>query len=161
LTPGAVTWNGPRFLLDTPALHAPGLQIGADMVAPSPAPTTPSEVRMVGVSRSTLGLAALLPAALGAQVPTPAPPTTKHPASFEDLLFPPELVMQYLRELNLTAQRTPSPRRSRPCSRRGGSQWQMRDGKLHELLGNTVEEAAVLAQVDKVLGSRASSGCTW
>jgi Spy/CpxP family protein refolding chaperone len=103
-----------------------------------------------------LGLAALLPAALGAQVPTPAPPMMKHPASFEDLLFPPELVMQYLRELKLTAQQRTTITEAIKALQAGvvDPQWQMQDEqqKLHELLGKAVvEEAAVLAQVDKVL----------
>jgi len=106
-----------------------------------------------------LGLAALIPAALGAQVPRPEPPLTqkmKHVQSFEDLLFPPELVMQLQRELNLTAAQRTTITDAIKALQSGvvDHQWQLLDEqeKLHQLLGEpTVAEAAVLAQVDRVL----------
>jgi Spy/CpxP family protein refolding chaperone len=106
-----------------------------------------------------LGLAALIPAALGAQVPTHEPPLTqkmRHAQSFEDLLFPPELVMQLQRELNLTAAQRTTITDAIKALQSGvvDHQWQLLDEqeKLHELLGQpTVAEAAVLAQVDRVL----------
>jgi Spy/CpxP family protein refolding chaperone len=106
-----------------------------------------------------LGLAALIPAALGAQVPRHEPSLTqrmKHTRSFEDLLFPPELVMQLQRELNLTAAQRATITNAIKALQSGvvDHQWQLLDEqeKLHQLLGEpTVEEAAVLAQVDRVL----------
>jgi Spy/CpxP family protein refolding chaperone len=106
-----------------------------------------------------LGLAALVPAALGAQVPPPEPSITqklKQPDSFEELLFPPELVMEHQRELGLTAQQRTTITEAIKALQSGvvDHQWQMQDEqqKLHELLAKpTVEEAAVLAQVDRVL----------
>lgn len=103
-----------------------------------------------------LGLATLVPAALGAQVPTPEPSFPKHPDSFEELLFPPELVMQYQRELNLTAPQRTTITEAIKALQSGvvEPQWQLQDEqqKLHELLAKpSVEEAAVLAQVDRVL----------
>ena len=105
------------------------------------------------------GLAALIPAALGAQVPRHEPPLTqkmKHAQSFEDLLFPPELVMQLQRELDLTAAQRTTITDAIKALQSGvvDHQWQLLDEqeKLHQLLGEpTVAEAAVLAQVDRVL----------
>jgi Spy/CpxP family protein refolding chaperone len=105
-----------------------------------------------------LALTTLVPAALDAQLPTPDHPSLrmKHPASVEGLLFPPELVMQHQRELNLTAQQRTTITEATKALQSGvvDHQWQLQDEqqKLHELLARpTVEEAAVLAQVDRVL----------
>jgi Spy/CpxP family protein refolding chaperone len=102
-----------------------------------------------------LGLAALMPAAAGAQQTHTPPPGTRH-LSVEDALFPAELVMQHQRELGLTAQQRTSITEAIKALQAGvvDHQWQLQDEqqKLHELLvGPAVAEAAVLAQVDRVL----------
>jgi Spy/CpxP family protein refolding chaperone len=101
-----------------------------------------------------LGLATLVPGAAGAQLtPTPAP--ARH-LSVEDALFPAELVMRHQRELGLTAQQRTTITEAIKALQAGvvEHQWQLQDEqqKLHELLlGPAAEEAAVLAQVDRVL----------
>jgi Spy/CpxP family protein refolding chaperone len=103
-----------------------------------------------------LGCAALVPPAVLAQVPAPEASLIRQPESFEQLLFPPELVMQHQRELGLTAQQRATITEAVKALQSGvvDLQWQMQDEqqKLHELLARpTVDEAGVLAQVDRVL----------
>jgi Spy/CpxP family protein refolding chaperone len=112
---------------------------------------------MIRSVATVLGLAALIPAGLPAQAHvTPHPSMPKHAASFEELLFPPELVMQHQRELALTPQQRTTITEAVKALQAGvvDQQWQIQDEqqKLHELMARpTVEEAAVLAQVDRVL----------
>jgi Spy/CpxP family protein refolding chaperone len=102
-------------------------------------------------------LAALAPAGLGAQMhQTPEPSLMKHPDSFQEFLFPPELVMQRQRDLALTPQQRTTITEAVKALQSGvvDLQWQMQDEqqKLHETLARpSVDEAAVLAQVDRVL----------
>jgi Spy/CpxP family protein refolding chaperone len=109
-------------------------------------------------------LAALLLAAptsvLRAQDVTPSPMPTQAPSAdklFGQYLFPPELVMQHQQKLELKpAQRTAITEALRQLqSKVIDLQWQMQDEtqKLSSLLSQpTVDENAVLAQVDRVLG---------
>jgi Spy/CpxP family protein refolding chaperone len=101
-----------------------------------------------------LGLATLVPGAAGAQA-THTPSPSRH-LSVEDALFPAELVMQHQRELELTAQQRTTITEAIKVLQSGvvEHQWQLQDEqqKLHELLvAPAAEEAAVLAQVDRVL----------
>jgi Spy/CpxP family protein refolding chaperone len=96
---------------------------------------------------------------LGAQEPVRvadrAPPSPDN--LFGQYVFPPELVMQYQQKIELKpAQRTAITEALRQTqSKVVDLQWQMQDEaqKLTELLSQTtVDESAVLAQVDRVLG---------
>jgi Spy/CpxP family protein refolding chaperone len=112
---------------------------------------------MTRLSSVVLGLAVLLaPTAVVAQVHTPPPSMPRHGMDMEHVLFPAELVMQHQRELGLTAQQRTTITEAVKALQAGvvDHQWQLQDEqqKLHELLAQpTVEEAAALAQVDKVL----------
>lgn len=82
------------------------------------------------------------------------PPADK---MFGQYVFPPELVMQYQQKIELKpAQRTAITEALRQTqSKVVDLQWQMQDEaqKLSDLLSQpTVDESAVLAQVDRVLG---------
>ena len=88
-----------------------------------------------------------------------AVPTQPSPADrmFGQYVFPPELVMQYQQKIELKpAQRTAITEALRQTqSKVVDLQWQMQDEtqKLSDLLSQpTVDESAVLAQVDRVLG---------
>lgn len=100
-----------------------------------------------------LGSGALLAQAPG---PPAATPHAQHPDPMEDALFPPELVMQHQRAIALTtAQRTAITDAVKALqSQVVEFQWKMQDEQqqLAELLGQpTVQDAAALAQVDRVL----------
>jgi Spy/CpxP family protein refolding chaperone len=106
-------------------------------------------------------VAGMVPSAASAQhQPTPAPALTpshmKHGDSFDQFLFPPELVMQRQRDLALTPQQRTTITEAVKALQSGvvDLQWQIQDEqqKLHELLAlATVNETAALAQVDRVL----------
>jgi Spy/CpxP family protein refolding chaperone len=105
------------------------------------------------------GLIVAAPAALSAQAfpaPAPEPSLMRHGESFENFLFPPEVIMQRQRELALTPQQRTTITEAVKALQSGvvDLQWQLQDeqAKVHESLGRpTVDEAAVLAQVDRVL----------
>ncbi len=112
--------------------------------------------------RSRLPLVLLLgllgPGPLMAQTPgQPAhAPQPQRPDPMEDALFPPELVMQHQRAIGLTAeQRTTITDAVKALQAQVVDfQWKMQEEhqKLAELLGQpAAQEAAVLAQVDRVL----------
>jgi Spy/CpxP family protein refolding chaperone len=87
-------------------------------------------------------------------VPTQAPPAER---MFGQYVFPPELVMQYQQKIELKpAQRAAITEALRQTqSKVVDLQWQMQDEtqKLSDLLSQpTVDESAVLGQVDRVLG---------
>ncbi|MDH3496968.1 MAG: periplasmic heavy metal sensor [Gemmatimonadota bacterium] len=109
---------------------------------------------------SRLSLMVLLgllgPGTLLAQVPAHAPPAPQRPDQMEDALFPPELVMQHQRAIGLTAeQRTTITDAVKALQAQAVDfQWKMQEEqqKLTELLAQpSAQEAAVLAQVDRVL----------
>jgi Spy/CpxP family protein refolding chaperone len=101
-----------------------------------------------------LGLAA---GSLQAQgVPTPRPDQPHPEPTFEDQLFPPELIMQHQSELALTAEQraaiTDAVKRLQ--SQVIDVQWQMQyeQQKLAQLLSQSpVDEETALAQIDRVL----------
>jgi len=92
----------------------------------------------------------LVSAAASAQAPQPA----SDPIA--DQLFPPELVMQYSQEINLTDDQSKAVRdeilKAQPTFMDLQLAMQSERGKLVQLLkARPVDESAVLAEVDKVL----------
>lgn len=88
------------------------------------------------------------------QQPPPAPPPPMDPLG--DVMFPPELIMQHTRELDLTAEQKAFMRSEiqKSTTRFNELQWQLQDAMeaLHETMrGNPVNEQQALAQLDKVL----------
>ena len=103
-----------------------------------------------------LAAAPVLHAQADVRRPDHAPPSPDNNI-FGQYVFPPELVMQYQQKIELKpAQRTAITEALRQTqSKVVDLQWQMQDEaqKLAELLNQpSVEESAVLAQVDRVLG---------
>ncbi len=108
--------------------------------------------REAGLMIKQLAMCALLAAACSGVALAEPPP----PDPVAQFLFPPELVMQHQRELGLTASQrsTITDAIGKTQSKVLELQWDMHDEtqKLAELLGApSVDEAAVLAQVDRVL----------
>lgn len=99
----------------------------------------------------------LITSALDAQeVPTMRPEPAHSGPTFEDHLFPPELIMQHQGALGLTAEQRAAI--TEAVKGLQGQvidvQWQMQEAqqKLAELLAQTsVHEADALAQIDRVL----------
>lgn len=115
----------------------------------------------------TLALALLAGASARTQQPPPGPGAPGGPAGpsggprqddpLARFLFPPELVMQQQRAIGLKPdQRTAMTRAIQEFQTKViDLQWQMQDEtqRLAEIIGKpTVDQAAALAQVDKVLG---------
>ncbi len=97
-----------------------------------------------------LGVLAVMPTALAGQQPE------REAQGFARHLFPPELIMQYQRQIGLTAeQRSTITGAIRELQGRVVElQWQMQDQnqRLAELLAQSpVDSAAALAQVDRIL----------
>src|SRR5712692_10826590 len=73
-----------------------------------------------------------------------------------DAMFPPEMIMQHTRELNLTPEQKTFMRAEiqKTTTRFNELQWQLQDAMeaLHEIMkSNSVNEQQALAQLDKVL----------
>src|SRR5216683_5921505 len=116
---------------------------------------------------ATLTLVLLVGALVGvvivsAQQPQPAQgpeqPRPPHPPMdpLGDAMFPPELIMQHTRDLNLTDEQKTFMRAeiNRTTTRFNELQWQLQDAMeaLHTAMKeNTVNEQQALAQLDKVL----------
>src|SRR6266849_4645400 len=116
---------------------------------------------------ATLTLVLLVGALVGvvivsAQQPQPAQgpeqPRPPHPPMdpLGDAMFPPELIMQHTRDLNLTDEQKTFMRAeiNRTTTRFNELQWQLQDAMeaLHDSMkANTVNEQQALAQLDKVL----------
>src|SRR6266852_5267730 len=116
---------------------------------------------------ATLTLVLLVGALVGvvivsAQQPQPAQgpeqPRPPHPPMdpLGDAMFPPELIMQHTRDLNLTDEQKTFMRAeiNRTTTRFNELQWQLQDAMeaLHaSMKENTVNEQQALAQLDKVL----------
>src|ERR1700730_4324162 len=113
-----------------------------------------------------LAVGTLLGAAMvAAQQPQPAeppqgqmPPRPPHPAMdpLGDAMFPPEMIMQHTRDLNLTDEQKTFMRAeiNRTTTRFNELQWQLQDAMeaLHTTMKeNTVNEQQALQQLDKVL----------
>src|SRR5437667_12247949 len=99
---------------------------------------------------------------VAAQQPQPAQPPPgqmqPHPPMdpLGDAMFPPELIMQHTRDLNLTDEQKTFMRAeiNRTTTRFNELQWQLQDAMeaLHTLMKeNTVNEQQALQQLDKVL----------
>ena len=102
---------------------------------------------------------------VSAQQPQPAQPSqgpmqprSPHPAMdpLGDAMFPPELIMQHTRDLNLTDEQKTFMRAeiNRTTTRFNELQWQLQDAMeaLHtSMKENTVNEQQALQQLDKVL----------
>src|SRR6266851_2799867 len=99
---------------------------------------------------------------VSAQQPQPAQgpeqPRPPHPPMdpLGDAMFPPELIMQHTRDLNLTDEQKTFMRAeiNRTTTRFNELQWQLQDAMeaLHTAMKeNTVNEQQALAQLDKVL----------
>jgi Spy/CpxP family protein refolding chaperone len=102
---------------------------------------------------------------VSAQQPQPAeppqgqmPPRPPHPPMdpLGDAMFPPELIMQHTRDLNLTVEQKTFMRAeiNRTTTRFNELQWQLQDAMeaLHaSMKENTVNEQQALQQLDKVL----------
>src|SRR5437762_7825412 len=78
------------------------------------------------------------------------------PDPFGDAMFPPEMIMQHARELNLTQEQKTFMREeiNRTTTRFNDLQWQLQDAMeaLHETMkANQVNEQQALAQLNKVL----------
>jgi len=78
------------------------------------------------------------------------------PPDLADAMFPPEMIMQHARELNLTAEQKAFMRDEiqKTTTRFNDLQWQLQDAMeaLHETMkGNQVNEQQALAQLNKVL----------
>jgi Spy/CpxP family protein refolding chaperone len=85
---------------------------------------------------------------------TPPPPPPGDPLA--DSMFPPELIMQHARELNLTPEQKTFMRNEiqKTTTRFNDLQWQLQDAMeaLHETMkGNQVDEQQAMAQLSKVL----------
>src|SRR6266403_185594 len=119
---------------------------------------------------ATLTLVLLVGALVGvvivsAQQPQPAQlpqgqeqPRPPHPPMdpLGDAMFPPELIMQHTRDLNLTDEQKTFMRAeiNRTTTRFNELQWQLQDAMeaLHETMkANSVNEQLALSQLDKVL----------
>src|SRR5229473_1118766 len=116
---------------------------------------------------ATLTLVLLVGALVGvvivsAQQPQPAQgpeqPRPPHPPMdpLGDAMFPPELIMQHTRDLNLTDEQKTFMRSeiNRTTTRFNELQWQLQDAMeaLHETMkANSVNEQLALSQLDKVL----------
>jgi len=101
-------------------------------------------------------------ALVSAQQPQPAQgpeqPRPPHPPMdpLGDAMFPPELIMQHTRDLNLTDEQKTFMRAeiNRTTTRFNDLQWQLQDAMeaLHDSMkANTVNEQQALQQLDKVL----------
>jgi Spy/CpxP family protein refolding chaperone len=94
---------------------------------------------------------------VGHELPTPATPRPAHPAdAYTGFLFPPELVMQHQRELGLQdAQREKLIKEmSAAQAQFTEAQWTLsaEQDKLTQLVkGTTIDEAAVVKQMDRIL----------
>jgi Spy/CpxP family protein refolding chaperone len=78
------------------------------------------------------------------------------PDPLGDAMFPPEMIMQHARELNLTQEQKTFMREeiNRTTTRFNDLQWQLQDAMeaLHETMkANSVNEQLALSQLDKVL----------
>ncbi|MFN2576500.1 MAG: Spy/CpxP family protein refolding chaperone [Pyrinomonadaceae bacterium] len=90
----------------------------------------------------------------GQQMQQPMPPPPDDP--FADAMFPPEMIMQHARELNLTPEQKTFMRDEiqKTTTRFNDLQWQLQDAMeaLHETMkANQVNEQQALAQLNKVL----------
>jgi len=94
------------------------------------------------------------------QPPPPKPERQGQPPQppdpFGDAMFPPEMIMQHARELNLTQEQKTFMREeiNRTTTRFNDLQWQLQDAMeaLHETMKtNSVNEQLALSQLDKVL----------
>ncbi len=101
-------------------------------------------------------------ALVSAQQPQPRPEPNPQPQPrppmdpFGDAMFPPEMIMQHTRDLNLTDEQKTFMRAeiNRTTTRFNELQWQLQDAMeaLHtSVKENTVNEQQALAQLDKVL----------
>src|SRR5882724_8956129 len=90
----------------------------------------------------------------------PAPPMQQRmpppPPDLADAMFPPEMIMQHARELNLTSEQKTFMRDeiNKTTTRFNDLQWQLQDAMeaLHETMKtNSVNEQLALSQLDKVL----------
>ena len=99
---------------------------------------------------------------VSAQQPQPRPEPNPQPQPrppmdpFGDAMFPPEMIMQHTRDLNLTDEQKTFMRAeiNRTTTRFNELQWQLQDAMeaLHtSVKENTVNEQQALAQLDKVL----------
>lgn len=104
----------------------------------------------------TLALVTLAPGTAAAQTPGQHDPHAHAAPPFEESLFPPELVMQHQRELDLTAQQRATITEAVKALQHQvvDLQWELQDEqqKLTELVRQaSIQEAAALAQIDRLL----------
>src|SRR6267142_7186458 len=116
---------------------------------------------LIGILAAAFLLSLVLVSAQQPGPPEPGQQTQGHPPHppmdpLGDAMFPPDMIMQHARELDLTQEQKTFMRSEiqKTSTRFNELQWQLQDAMeaLHEIMkANSVNEQQALAQLDKVL----------